>query len=41
MASHFLPWRAEITRFTKSGGILTKRISLADDGALKSDGSAW
>ena len=31
---------AEITLFTKSGGILTKRISLAADGSVKSDGSA-
>jgi hypothetical protein len=30
----------EITRFTKAGGPLTKRISLTDDGLLKSDGSA-
>jgi hypothetical protein len=30
----------EITIFTKFGGALTKRISLAADGALKSDGSA-
>jgi hypothetical protein len=30
----------EITVFIKSGGPLTKRISLAPDGALKSDGSA-
>jgi hypothetical protein len=31
---------AEITLFAKSGGILTKRISLAADGSVKSDGSA-
>ena len=30
----------EITRFAKSNGPLTKRISLADDGSLRSDGSA-
>jgi hypothetical protein len=30
----------EIVSFTKSGGPLTKRISLADDGSLCSDGSA-
>jgi hypothetical protein len=30
----------EITRFIKAGGPLTKRISLTDDGLLKSDGSA-
>src|SRR6266702_2746446 len=30
----------EITGFTKKGGPLTKRISLADDGELLSDGSA-
>jgi hypothetical protein len=30
----------EITRLTKAGGPLTKRISLADDGSVKSDGSA-
>ena len=29
----------EIVRFTKSGGPLTKRISLNDDGSTKSDGS--
>ena len=29
----------EITLFTKSGGPLTKRISLTADGLLKSDGS--
>jgi hypothetical protein len=32
--------RAEITVFEKSGGPLTKRISLAPDGTVKSDGSA-
>ena len=26
--------------FAKSGGILTKRVSLASDGSVKSDGSA-
>ncbi len=31
---------AEITLFTKSSGILTKRISLTADGSAKSDGSA-
>src|SRR5262245_6118800 len=31
---------SEFTVFTKSGGPLTKRISLAADGSLKSDGSA-
>ena len=31
---------AEITEFTKLGGPLTKHISLADDGSLRSDGSA-
>jgi hypothetical protein len=31
---------AEITVFEKSGGPLTKRISLAPDGSVKSDGSA-
>jgi hypothetical protein len=31
---------SEITIFVKSGGPLTKRISLAPDGALKSDGAA-
>jgi len=31
---------SEITLFAKSGGPLTKRISLAADGSLKSDGSA-
>ena len=30
---------AEITLFTKTGGVLTKRISLAADGSVKSDGS--
>jgi hypothetical protein len=30
----------EITLLTKAGGPLTKRISLAEDGSLKSDGSA-
>ncbi len=30
----------EITRLTKGGGPLTKRISLAPDGTLRSDGSA-
>jgi hypothetical protein len=30
----------EIVRFTKSGGPLTKRIYLTEDGTLKSDGSA-
>jgi hypothetical protein len=30
----------EITRLAKTGGPLTKRISLADDGTLVSDGSA-
>jgi hypothetical protein len=30
----------ELTVFTKSGGPLTKRISLVPDGSLKSDGSA-
>src|SRR5215475_6544804 len=30
----------EITLFAKSGGILTKRVSLATDGSVKSDGSA-
>ncbi len=30
----------EITVFTKSGGPLTKRISLSEDGAIKSDGGA-
>ncbi len=30
----------EVTRLTKAGGPLTKRISLAPDGTLKSDGSA-
>jgi len=30
----------EITRFAKSGGPLTKRIELAADGSVKSDGSA-
>jgi hypothetical protein len=30
----------EITRLTKVGGPLTKRISLSPDGTLKSDGSA-
>jgi hypothetical protein len=30
----------EITRFLKSGGPLTKRIELAADGSVKSDGSA-
>ena len=30
----------EITAFEKSGGPLTKRISLAPDGSVKSDGSA-
>jgi hypothetical protein len=29
----------EITAFTKAGGLLTKRISLAPDGTLRSDGS--
>jgi hypothetical protein len=33
-------WRAEITTFEKSDGPLTKRISLAPDGSVKSDGSA-
>jgi hypothetical protein len=33
-------WHAEITRFEKAGGPLTKRIALAVDGSLKSDGSA-
>jgi hypothetical protein len=33
------PLCMEITRFTKTGGPLTKRISLTDDGSLKSDGS--
>jgi hypothetical protein len=32
--------RFEVTVFTKSGGPLTKRISLSTDGAIKSDGSA-
>jgi len=31
---------SQITRFTKTGGPLTKRISLAADGSLDSDGSA-
>jgi hypothetical protein len=31
---------AEITRFTKTGGPLTKHIKLADDGSIISDGSA-
>jgi hypothetical protein len=31
---------SEFTVFAKSGGPLTKRISLAADGSLKSDGSA-
>ena len=31
---------AEITLFAKSGGILTKRILLAADGSVKSDGGA-
>lgn len=31
---------AELTGFTKAGGPLTKRISLAPDGSVKSDGSA-
>ena len=30
----------EITKFSKSGGPLTKRISLKPDGTLHSDGSA-
>jgi hypothetical protein len=30
----------EITAFTKTGGPLTKRISLAADGSIISDGSA-
>jgi hypothetical protein len=30
----------EITTFTKAGGLLTKRISLAPDGTVRSDGSA-
>jgi hypothetical protein len=30
----------ELTRFTKANGPLTKRISLAPDGSVKSDGSA-
>src|SRR4051812_20717071 len=30
----------ELTKFTKLGGPLTKRISFAPDGKLKSDGSA-
>jgi hypothetical protein len=30
----------EITSIAKTGGPLTKRISLAQDGSLKSDGSA-
>jgi hypothetical protein len=34
------PPRVELTKFTKIGGPLTKRISLAPDGALVSDGSA-
>ncbi len=33
-------WQIEITSFTKAGGPLTKRISLAPDGTLHSDGSA-
>jgi hypothetical protein len=33
-------WRTEITAFEKSDGPLTKRISLAPDGSVKSDGSA-
>jgi hypothetical protein len=37
---HVDPRMMEITRFTKAGGPLTKRISLTDDGMLKSDGSA-
>jgi hypothetical protein len=37
---HVDPRMMEITRFTKAGGPLTKRISLTDDGLLKSDGSA-
>ena len=32
--------RTEITLFQKSDGPLTKRISLAPDGTVKSDGSA-
>ncbi len=32
--------RVEITVFAKSGGPLTKRISLSADGSIKSDGSA-
>jgi hypothetical protein len=31
---------AELTGFTKSGGPLTKRISLTPDGSMKSDSSA-
>jgi hypothetical protein len=31
---------SELTLFAKSGGPLTKRISLAADGSLVSDGSA-
>ena len=34
------PAKLQITRFAKAGGPLTKRISLSDDGALVSDGSA-
>jgi hypothetical protein len=30
---------AEITLFTKAGGVLTKRISLTADGSIRSDGS--
>jgi hypothetical protein len=30
----------ELTIFTKQGGLLTKRISLAEDGTVNSDGSA-
>ena len=33
-------WRVEITLFQKDNGPLTKRITLATDGSVKSDGSA-
>src|SRR5262245_12603935 len=36
----FGPMFAELTGFTKADGPLTKRISLAPDGTVKSDGSA-
>ena len=34
------PLSVELTKLTKVGGPLTKRISLAPDGTLKKDGSA-